>query len=172
MILSSPTCAELGPDLKTILSPFSHPVLHHVQRLVRSVTRAGVCFHQRCPCETPRHSESSAISAAKGSGFPSLSASRAARKLIDHGDPSDPWYGFVTGNTDPPCPTVIDPTPPGGTSALTTHTPWPSGFAYVVVDRSPSGQMIFTNTCASRTARPDASWSFHAIATRVPGGPG
>ena len=41
-------------------------------------------------------------------------------KLIDHAETTYPWYGFVSGNTDAPCPTVIDPTPPGGTIALTT----------------------------------------------------
>jgi hypothetical protein len=41
--------------------------------------QAGVCFHHRCPCETPRHSAFSANSAANGSGSPRLSASVAPR---------------------------------------------------------------------------------------------
>jgi len=61
------------------LSIFQPPLVFKTSRASSGPRQAGVRFHQRWPCERPRHSASSAIRDANGSGSPCPSASAADR---------------------------------------------------------------------------------------------
>ena len=102
MILLSPTRVNSG-CASTRGSPRFMIWIFKTSRASSGPRQEGVRFHQRWPCEMPRHSASSAKRDANGSGSPLLRASAAARSWsiilrVCHPYQARDWAGMARPN--------------------------------------------------------------------------